>query len=406
MPTPKNQKSVLIVDDESINRKFLGTILEKENYHCFFSENGKEAVSLFQKTPPDLVLMDTMMPVMDGYEAAKQMKALVRHRFVPIIFFTAVTDHETLIRCVENGDDVLEKPCNPVLLCAKIKAMDHFQRRYAQLNQQKESLELYQSEIRYELEFSEQIFKKMISRATFERPYLKFWTSAMSKSQFSGDLLFTARKPTGGLHVLLCDFTGHGLPAAMGALPVSDIFIAMTHHGRALPDIITEINKKINEELPTGFFCAAAFMDVDVLTETIQVWNAGLPDVVILDSNENQLQRITSHYLPLGIINQLVVDKNADIYPISEGQKLFTYTDGLIETVNDDNEMYGCERLERCLLDSGKNDNFMNEIKQDVLAFRGFSDPHDDLTCVQLDCFSAISDLTSDQFYKQKKIEI
>ncbi|NOY72147.1 MAG: fused response regulator/phosphatase [Gammaproteobacteria bacterium] len=396
------QKSVLIVDDESVNRQFLGTLLQKENYNCFFSENGKEAINLFQQKKPDLVLMDTMMPVMDGYEAAKQIKALVCHRFVPIIFFTAVTDHETLIRCVENGDDVLEKPYNSILLCAKIEAMDRFRRRYAQLSQQKESLELYQSEIQYELEFSEQIFKKMISRAALELPYLKFWTSAMSKSQFSGDLLFTARKPAGGLHVLLCDFTGHGLSAAMGALPVSDIFIEMTHHGCVLLDIISEINKKINQALPTGFFCAAAFMDVDALTSTLQIWNAGLPDVVVLDSHENQLHRIASRYLPLGISNQFVADNDVDIYPVTRDQKLFIYTDGLIEVVNDDNEMYGYERLERCLLDFGKNDSFMDEIKQDVLAFCGFSDPHDDLTCVRLDCFSAISDLTSDQVDKQK----
>jgi len=393
MTSDKYQKTVLIVDDEVINRKLLGAILKKKGYHCFFSENGKEAVALFQKEKVDLVLMDIMMPVMNGYEAVEQIKALENSSFVPIIFLSAMTDEEALSRCVESGgDDFLTKPYNRTLLHAKIEAMERIRLLYATLHEQKKSLEVYQSEIQHELEFAEHIFQNVTSRATIDLPYVKCWTSTMSQSLFSGDLLLSAKKPAGGLHVLLCDFTGHGLPAAVGALPVSEIFIAMTNRGFELSSIVTEINKKLNRELPTGFFCAAAFIDVDAVTNTLQIWNAGLPDIVLFDTSKNESHRISSAHLALGITNQNISNKEVAIYPITDNQVLFMYTDGLIEMSNDENEMYGVERLERCLLKSKNTDFIIENIEQDVTLFRGEAEQQDDMTCVQLNCFDAISD--------------
>ncbi|VAW85622.1 Serine phosphatase RsbU, regulator of sigma subunit [hydrothermal vent metagenome] len=402
MGSDKHQKTALIVDDEIINRKILGSILKKEGYLCFFAVNGKEAVALFQQESFDLVLMDIMMPVMDGYEATKQIKALEKDVFIPVIFLTAMTDEEALSRCVESGgDDFLTKPYNSTLLHAKISAMERFRLLYVELSEQKKSLELYQVEIQHELEFAEHIFQNITSRATIDLPYLKFWASTMSQSLFSGDLLLTARKPAGGLHVLLCDFTGHGLPAAVGALPVSEIFIAMTNRGFELANIVTEINKKLNRELPTGFFCAATFIDIDATTHTIQIWNAGLPDIVLFGSNENESYRIPSTHLALGITNQEIGNKEVVVYPITNNQVLFMYTDGLVEVVNDEDEMYGCERLERCFLES-KSSDLMENIKQSVMLFRGDANQHDDITCVQLNCFEAVSDLNPDQIETQK----
>ncbi len=402
MASDKYQKTALIVDDEIINRKLLGAILKKEGYHCFFAEDGKEAVALFQKESLDLVLMDIMMPVMNGYEATKQIKAIESRCFVPVIFLTAMTDEEALNRCVESGgDDFLTKPYNRNLLHAKIESMERIRLLYATLNEQKDTLESYQSEIQHELEFAEHIFQNITSRATVDLPYLKFWKSTMSKSLFSGDLLLTARKPGGGLHILLCDFTGHGLPAAVGALPVSEIFIAMTNRGFEWPTIVTEINKKLNRELPTGFFCAAAFIDVDATTRTLQIWNAGLPDVVLFDCDRKESYRIPSAHLALGITNQEIGNKDVAVYPVTENQVLFMYTDGLTEVVNDENEMYGCERLERYFMAPVRAD-LIGDIKQDVMLFRGGADQHDDITCIQMNCFDAVSDLNQDQIKTQK----
>ena len=85
---------VLLVDDDRINRVLLNAIL-KEGYEVLQASDGKEAAKIFREQP-DLVLMDVMMPVMDGYEATRIIKAESADRFVPVIFLTAVTDEQAL----------------------------------------------------------------------------------------------------------------------------------------------------------------------------------------------------------------------------------------------------------------------------------------------------------------------
>ena len=115
---------VLLVDDDRINRVLLNAILKREGYTVLEANDGQEAVDIFDNEKPDLVLMDVMMPVMDGYEATKLIKSRGVDRFVPVIFLTAVTDEKALAKCVEcGGDDFLVKPYNRVILKAKIDAM-------------------------------------------------------------------------------------------------------------------------------------------------------------------------------------------------------------------------------------------------------------------------------------------
>ena len=114
---------VLLVDDDRINRVLLNAILKKEGYEVLQARMAK-ATEIFREEQPDLVLMDVMMPVMDGYEATRIIKAESADRFVPVIFLTAVTDEQALATCVEcGGDDFLIKPYNRVILKAKIDAM-------------------------------------------------------------------------------------------------------------------------------------------------------------------------------------------------------------------------------------------------------------------------------------------
>ncbi|MEX7644509.1 response regulator, partial [Stenotrophomonas maltophilia] len=86
-------------------------------------------MALFVERRPQLVLLDALMPVMDGFEAARQIKALAGEALVPIIFLTSLNEEEALVRCLEaGGDDFMAKPYSAVILAAKIRAMDRLRR--------------------------------------------------------------------------------------------------------------------------------------------------------------------------------------------------------------------------------------------------------------------------------------
>jgi len=115
--------SLLIVDDNSVNRIVLSRYISKLGYQATLAENGRQALEKLQSEPFDLVLLDVQMPEMDGYQVLEHLKADPRLRDIPVIMISAVEELESVVRCIELGaQDYLPKPFNPVLLRARLSA--------------------------------------------------------------------------------------------------------------------------------------------------------------------------------------------------------------------------------------------------------------------------------------------
>jgi adenylate cyclase len=114
---------ILVVDDNESNRDMLSRRLKHEGYDVCMAENGQEALALLQTQSVDLVLLDVMMPEMDGYEVLVQLKANSTWHDIPVIMISALDEIESVVRCIERGaEDYLPKPFDPVLLRARIGA--------------------------------------------------------------------------------------------------------------------------------------------------------------------------------------------------------------------------------------------------------------------------------------------
>ncbi len=112
--------SILIAEDSPVDRMLLSTIVGKQGHRVLTAADGLEAVQLFEREKPQLVLMDALMPLMDGFEAARRIKQLAGDELVPIIFLTSLTEHQALVSCLEaGGDDFIAKPYNPIILEAR-----------------------------------------------------------------------------------------------------------------------------------------------------------------------------------------------------------------------------------------------------------------------------------------------
>ena len=114
---------ILVVDDDPLNRAILQRGLEREGHGVTTASDGAEALAALRADPVDLVLLDIVMPRMDGFRVLDEMKADPVLREIPVIMISAVDDHESVIRCIEAGaEDHLPKPFDPVLLRARINA--------------------------------------------------------------------------------------------------------------------------------------------------------------------------------------------------------------------------------------------------------------------------------------------
>lgn len=375
---------VLVADDDIPNRLILQAILEQQGYQVLLADDGQQAVDIFRSEQPDLVLMDIKMPKLDGYEATQEIKSISGDTFVPVIFLTATTDSEGLAKCVASGgDDFLTKPYNRVLLQARIDALLRIRELYNTTQQQRNELARHQKRLDRERQLAKRLFNNILETGALDLPYIKSMLSPMSL--FSGDILMVAEKPSGGLHVLLGDFTGHGLAAAIGALPVSSVFYGMTAKGYSIAEIVTEINIKLTTILPTDMFLAACVVDINPGSHTMSVWNGGIPAVFIYGEEEQEIVRtIPSQHLPLGVIGNENFNRQVEVVEMRQHDRVFIHSDGITETANPAGAMFGSQRLEKIFVDSNRSEDLFDDVRAALANFTAGADQHDDMTLIEI----------------------
>lgn len=118
-----DQASVLVVDDDPVTRSILSRTLEEKGHQVTTAEDGPQALELVRSEAVDVILLDVLMPKMDGYQMLERLKADPKLRHIPVIMVTGLDDIGSAVRCIELGaDDYLSKPIDPVLLGARINA--------------------------------------------------------------------------------------------------------------------------------------------------------------------------------------------------------------------------------------------------------------------------------------------
>ncbi len=366
----------LIVDDEMTNRLILRSLLKKQGYQTSEAENGQQAVELFRSESPNMVFMDVMMPVMDGYEATRIIKQEAGNLFIPVIFLTAITDEASLKACIDaGGDDFLVKPYDQFLLQSKIQAME----RIAQLNQEVQGM---YSLIHREQEIAEQIFVNAVQKNNIISPSIQ--SVIRPASTFSGDMILSEYSPSRDIHFLIGDFTGHGLSSALGAMPVSEVFRAMTAKGFAPEEILSGINKKLRQFLPVGMFLGVQFVSISHNLDQVTVFNAGMPELLIVDGDSNRIKfRVQSNSLPLGVVDNLNTGQIAQSFALSRDDRLILYSDGLTEAWSEQDQEFGLGRLVDAVEQAPTNGIF-DHILARLDAFCGDRLQSDDVTLIEI----------------------
>ena len=378
--------TILIAEDSAADRMLLSSIVRRQGHQVLTAANGAEAVEAFRQQRPHLVLMDAMMPVMDGFEAARQIKALAGETLVPIIFLTSLTESEALARCLEaGGDDFLAKPYNQVILAAKIKAMDRLRRLQATVLQQRDLIAKHHDYLLNEQRVAKAVFDKVAHSGCLSAPNIRYLQSPYAL--FNGDLLLAAFTPAGDMHVLLGDFTGHGLPAAVGAMPLAEVFYGMTAKGYGLAETLREMNAKLKRILPVDMFCCATLLCLSFQRRSVEVWNGGMPDGYLHNIVSGERTPLTARHLPLGILSPQTFNDRTEVFPMAVGDRVFLLSDGVIDTCDANDQLFGVERLHQVFAANRQPDALFEDIEQALRDFRG--EARDDVSMVEISLLEA-----------------
>ena len=395
------KKVVLVVDDDLTNRMVLCALLKESGYKSIVAENGQEAVNIVNDNHIDIILLDVMMPVMDGYQAAKTIKSR-QTNFIPIIFLTAMTDETALAKCIDSGgDDFLTKPFNHTLLNAKIDSMLRIARLYKNIADQNIEIKEKNLQVEQEMVVTKKLFEKIIHNdLRGDKTGLHYSMSPMS--MFNGDLILAEKNQTSGFDVLIADFTGHGLSAAIGALPVSDVFHSMTQKCFSFTDMLAEVNLKLIELLPTHMFMASGLISVDRSNNVLSVVNAGLPDMYLY-RNGKIVHTFKSKNIPLGISKLSSSQFEIEMQTLEYGDRLIAATDGIMEANNPAGEMFGLERLLKVFEDNQQGNTLFKTILSNCSDFCEGAEQTDDITLLEVCHLENIEYKSDEEFLNEHR---
>ena len=503
---------VLAVDDNRTNLHILQVFLKKLGHQVILAENGEEAVRRFAAEEVDVVLLDIMMPIMDGFEASRQIKALSRERWIPIILLSALNRDENLVEGLEAGaDDYLTKPINFVVLEAKLRSVhrtltlqqqsidtlrreqavadniidaiitidehgqicsvnraaerifgwpaDHLvgasvnklvpqphqavhdsyienyvssgvakiigkerevealhrdghtfpatlgvtevfldnrrmfigllrdisERKQAERKLQDNArlLQAYYDQTQNEQQLAQRLMEKQLHRKGLQDRRLRY--KVIPAENFSGDIVAADSSPEGRFYALLADATGHGLPAAISALPVLAIFYRLARLNSSLKDMVYELNQQLKESMPIGRFVAATIVCLDEKQRTGEIWVGGTPQAFLFDRWGRATKIFDSDNLALGIINNEELDCKPVKFAWEEESQLVLCSDGLLEACDDEGSQFGLEGLTAAAANTSPENRFAR-IEAALAKHLAGQVAADDVSLMVIDC--------------------
>jgi two-component system sensor histidine kinase/response regulator len=210
------KSAILIVDDEQMARDIIEGFLYREGYNLAFATNGQEVLTYLERAVPDVILMDVMMPEMDGFEACLHLKSDKRWRHIPVILVTALGSTDDIVRGFEAGaDDFLQKPVNDQELRARVRSMLRIKKQYdelqATMNMREDLVRMIMHDMRTPLTtiigFSELLLLKKILVPEAVDTVNKIRAQAHELNTFVDDMLIVAKMESGrlGLNRILVD---------------------------------------------------------------------------------------------------------------------------------------------------------------------------------------------------------
>jgi len=373
---------ILLVEDGADAQSPLRRELGELGHAVIAAASGTEGLELYRSERPDVVITGIYTPGLDGFALTRAIQALAAPRWQPVLFLADHADDALEVRALELGADAYAvKPVAPGVLGARLGVLQRMLQRQQLAEGRARELERYYRTEEDEKRIAGHLMERALRGAQLDDPAVRHWINAAAA--FGGDIVAVQRTPSGALHVLLADGTGHGLAASINVLPVLAPFYRMSEKGYGIEAIARELNAKVKSFLPGDRFVAATLAMIDMRERVIGVWNGGNPEPVLIGPHGSRAFAL--RHVPLGVLPDEEFDDTLDEHGFEDGSQLFIYSDGLVEAENAAGEAFGDERLAGVLVNADAPGRF-NALKAAVTGHAGGAALRDDISVLMVDC--------------------
>ena len=379
---------ILVVDDNDDNRYTLTLYLDLEGYSKVeTAQDGEEAIARLEVDGFDLVLLDVMMPKVDGYQVLTWIKGQPRLRDLPVIMISALNEMSSVVRCIELGAvDYLPKPFNPTLLKARLGATLEKKRLRDEIDEHLARLE-------EELNAARKLQMSMVPQS-FPAPSADFpidlHASMEPAREVGGDLYDFFMTEDGKLCFLVGDVSGKGMPAALFMARAKSLIRIATDlmrsaNGTSAPpaDIIARVNRELCQDNGDMMFVTLFFAMLAPATGEIEFCNAGHNPPYHLNG-QGAVAIEGGKGIILGVNPKAVYATGR--LSLATGEGIYVFTDGVTEANNTAEELFGEPRLEAALRAAAASGSaeIVKSVAQAVRGFVGNALPFDDITMLAI----------------------
>ena len=333
---PSAQKLILVVDDTPLNIGVISGAL-KDSYKTKVATNGEKALALASaEEKPDLILLDIMMPGMDGYEVCSRLKADPATSEIPVIFLTGQTSAEDETRGFEVGAvDYVHKPFSPAVVKARVRSHILLREARAQLASQLLALNT-------ELEMARQIQLSILPHSIPKLTGLDIAAHYLPMTSVAGDFYDFIQIDDKHIGILIADVSGHGLPSALIASMLQVALSGQAGHATEPAKVLLGLNRALCGKF-TQNFVTATYVYVDLENNQMRYAGAGHPPILQWRNSTGKTAQILENGLFLGMFAEASYE--ALEFPLEPGDRYVLYTDGILEATNSAQEQFGADRL-------------------------------------------------------------
>jgi sigma-B regulation protein RsbU (phosphoserine phosphatase) len=393
--------TVLAVDDTPENLDVVKGILSTD-YIVKAATSGPMALKIAEKQPPDLILLDIMMPEMDGYEVCRRLKDNEPTKDVPVIFLTAMDQTTDEAQGFELGAaDYMTKPVNPPILKARVathlalkSSMDQLQSAFDIITKHKERMQ-------QELNVGRDIQMSMLPVDFPPFP---------ERTEFSIHALLQPAREVGGdfydfffvsddeICLVLGDVSGKGVPAALFMAVTKTMIKTQAADDSSPASIVTRVNEELSSDNPACMFVTLFVAIVNVRSGELRFTNAGHNPPYIL-RHDGKLDCLDQRHGPIiGAVEGVAFRE--DQVEIGEQDTLLLFTDGVTEAMDTSNRLYSEARLEEFLKKSDNEpDQLTGAILDTVEQFATGAEQADDITILAFRIEQAIEKVHVDELH-------
>ena len=403
-------ETILVVDDDLDILELLKMYLEPEGYDIRTASDGEKAVQSACMDPPDLILLDVMMPHKDGFQVIEELKDIEHTKNVPVILLTARGQTEDKIRGLDTGaDDYITKPFDLREVTARVEAVLGRTRPIKYINPLMRAMgEQFSEEgvqqLAGHLQAAAAIQKKLLPEQAPDLEGFDIATLLQSSTSVSGDFYDFIPLSETQIGIVLGDVKGNGIPAALLMVMIRTALRLLCHEKQTPASILKRINDLVVRDTEADLFATMVYGILDTATSTFTYSNGG-HCYPFHWKRTQEMAVLNTDGMLIGAFEEATFASNT--CSMSPGDILLFYTDGITETAakheavfsenrsgftssarGDDGPedaipmdiFYGADRLADCLSKNAvlSASALCEAVVDDLAVFSGSTTPHDD----------------------------